>query len=1440
MSSHHSAAAAAGIITGANALPSVPVLGSAPPPTAVPTSVVVVAAAAAVAVTPPVSIRAEDDQQQDGTSIDTFTEYQPTALPEKLIQLYNDINNNDINTVATVLLVEKETVTPKTSVDEIMEPSIVTTTDDTMSSSQASFEEVSSITVSSPPPPPTTTTTTTVRLTVPSHTSSACESALLSSVNAPKVDLDTAQCLLPLLQTNKNNHNKNNNHNNHKTNNQSFPLSPLQLEGVLLAIQRHRRVHHHHSSTSTRAGFFLGDGAGIGKGRQISAIIRDSCCRGRTRHVWLSVSRELVQDAKRDLADVGVHIAVHDGTSFLGDKKNAPGLGRTERGCLFLTYNLLVSTSRLEQIVAWLAGTEHSKGAYHDKVASEQSFGGLIIFDEAHKAKNLLQNTKTAQLVLQLQRRLPNARVVYASATGVSDIAQMAYAERLGLWNIDYCESNRSTVSSDGVTTTTINDGTQFVDFKSFQNSLEQRGLGSMELLALELKTRGCFLARTLSWEGAEFETIEVELDRRQQLVYNNCVAFFVQCKHEIDEAFRTFGDVWPGPYKSQIWRTYWAAHQRFFKELAICAKVPFIAKDALKQINEHGRCVVIGLQSTGDAGMQSLLDGWCSSKKKSLLPDDQRFSSLVSTIAAGLTRFVETHFPTTPPKPEPPKLPVRPPTSNEGVLQYRLLQAEIARIEAMPPPEPNPVLVAKQQGMLKEIPKLGLPPNPLDDLIDRLGGVDHVAEMTGRPGRVVRMSSGKGDYFVYTKRIMKEKTAAVDDSTDRINLVERQQFMDGTKSVAIISDAASTGISLHAANGSEGRHKRRVHYTIELPWSADKAVQQLGRSHRSGQESAPIYKLVVTNLGGERRFAAAVSKRLASLGALTKGDRRAATGSDMSSFDLDSKYGKRALKRLYLKLQHVDSSGVEEPQSASFLPATNAEEVIDDFVAEMKATDHPLSKSLFVTEKESKEEQKREKWKMQSLVMCICLEELDNVGLDRDARSKADVRAFLNRLAGIAVAQQALVFSLFMATLDDVIKEAKTTGEYEGTAEDITATHAEVGEEEVLAIDPSSGVPTKMTTLLLDRGISFELACKMALEEAGRMQDDGERTSESATNDRVQMSLKDDLDGFIVDDVEGSDESEDESRKGDEWMSKTKPLKRAEAGFYISKNKIAGRHLILLAQGKFDYSSFNSIEEAISFDPMRWMQVSRPNTGTSTADMSTNDLQKKYYLACSCSVLKVAMDDFSKNPVEIVKSTKKLVAYMWESAYEESFHFLPKHGLAPRRVKVALVNGPVLHILSALEKAVMFRTAKDKSLKIMRAQVGNRRIVGVRFPHDDDAHQKLQDELEKIRNARQNAEKSYTDEDLESVCPKSQQWTTAERKTITSFFKVTPSSSIAKINSRANTKPNMLPAKRGSASSMISSSTKKTKTMISFFGKKTEYKKPDDDGEPIDLTADD
>lgn len=187
---------------------------------------------------------------------------------------------------------------------------------------------------------------------------------------------------------------------------------------------------------------------------------------------------------------------------------------------------------------------------------------------------------------------------------------------------------------------------------------------------------------------------------------------------------------------------------------------------------------------------------------------------------------------------------------------------------------------------------ELALPSNPLDELIERLGGPDAVAELTGRKGRVVR-SRAPGGAPVFSAR------AAVGSAEmDSLNVAECAAFQAGKKLVAIISDAASTGISLHSDSRC-GNTRRRTHVTVELPWSADKAIQQLGRTHRSNEAHPPRYLLASTTLGGERRFAAAVARRLASLGALTRGDRRAASGLDVAADNLDTPLGRAALRRV-------------------------------------------------------------------------------------------------------------------------------------------------------------------------------------------------------------------------------------------------------------------------------------------------------------------------------------------------------------------------------------------------------------------------------------------------------------------------------------------------------------------------------------------------------------
>ena len=57
---------------------------------------------------------------------------------------------------------------------------------------------------------------------------------------------------------------------------------------------------------ASRCGFLLGDSAGMGKGRTLAGFVVENISRGRKKHVWISVSNDLYQDALRDLQDLGM------------------------------------------------------------------------------------------------------------------------------------------------------------------------------------------------------------------------------------------------------------------------------------------------------------------------------------------------------------------------------------------------------------------------------------------------------------------------------------------------------------------------------------------------------------------------------------------------------------------------------------------------------------------------------------------------------------------------------------------------------------------------------------------------------------------------------------------------------------------------------------------------------------------------------------------------------------------------------------------------------------------------------------------------------------------------------------------------------------------------------------------------------------------------------
>jgi len=879
-------------------------------------------------------------------------------------------------------------------------------------------------------------------------------------------------------------------------------LSRLQLEGVAYACRKHLErlpdgVH--------RAGFMIGDGAGVGKGRQISGVVLDNFARGRKRHVWVSSSRDLKRDAERDLADLGcAGLRVIDGVQELERETRAVGLSRScAEGVLFVTYSALVSKksgpggkTRLEQICEWFAGdTNGSETVRRDarnkhpdesRLERERDASGCLIFDECHKAKNHVAGAETgsrvASCVIELQRRLPNARVVYCSATGVSEVGNMAYMARLGFWGR----------------------GTPFHDAKAFIDAMKHRGVGFLEMLAMEMKAGGKYVSRGLSFRQAEFHVVEAALDPKQRAAYDACADFVAKLKACLSQALT---ETRSGQTRAgATWKAYWAMHQRLFKLLCVSAKVPEVVRHA-KAALARGQCVVVGMQTTGESAEA------CEAENAAIAagaPGHGPVPAFVSTTRAMLRAFVETHFPThivdvaarNDASPE-----TNGSEATNGALTGtgRVSDASRETLSSRGVPlRPHPECVEAKGILLDLIDGLDLPPNALDELIDELGGPTQVAEMTGRRWRVVR----RGGRLRRELRVKTDSSfSSPADSADGVNIAEKRLFQSGEKLVAVISDAASTGISLHARAG-EGNQRRRVHVTIELPWSADKAIQQLGRTHRSNQTSGPSYVMVSTNLGGERRFAAAVARRLQSLGALTRGDRRAATGVDLSEGNLDSPLGRQALKKMYdaLVLRGAGKQGLANgvPLEAvlAHLP-TRAENGEIGFAENENGDAAPdASAYLFAEATEPGAGIAALHDELRACVVSLGVQVgLSPVGLTDQQRATlaetgagtrdaADVRRFLNRVLGLPTRAQNLLFGYFIEVLGAETRVAKAEGRHTEGVSDLSGSSVVIETSEVLVRDPfslDSGSELRKTTVAIDRGVSFAEA-RRALREHARL----------------------------------------------------------------------------------------------------------------------------------------------------------------------------------------------------------------------------------------------------------------------------------------------------------------------------------------------------------------
>lgn len=727
-------------------------------------------------------------------------------------------------------------------------------------------------------------------------------------------------------------------------------LSSAQLEVVSRAGQCHSQT----LPNGETRGFFCGDGTGVGKGRTVAGIILDNFNQGRKKAIWISKGHDLLKDTLDYTKDVfGRNDMV---VEFNGGKKADSSL-KSDDTILYLTYNKLSQgwnkeNSNFEKIVSWLG----------------KDFDGVIAFDEAHMMSNAggkvtnrgkVKPSETALAGIELQKLLPKAKVIYMSATGATEVENLQYATRLGLWG----------------------EGTAFPNEKEFISQIKGGGISAMEMLAQDLKMEGVYLSRNISYEDVTYDKLTHKLTKEQKKMYNTVAKAWQIVFQNLNEALKETHQSSDGTARGQVYGKFWSSNQRFFNQILVSMQTPSVIKDIEKQLAK-GKSCIIQLTSTNEAqGKRELARLY----EEGLTLDDYDVSPKQM-----LMEYVEKSFP---------------------VQQYEEYKDEKGNVKSKPvynskgEPVLNREAVRKRDTLLDQLGSMKAPSSPIDMIINAFG-TDLVAENTGRSSRVINVD-GKN-----VQQRLSNNTRSADV----------EAFQNGKKRIMIFSEAGGTGKSYHASKAAKNQ-QQRVHYLLETGWKASTAVQGFGRSHRSNQVSAPIFKLVTTDLKGQSRFISTIAKRLAQLGSLTKGQRQAGSQGMFSEDDnLENAFSATVLKSYITALA---KGGIND--------ITNGKEIISKLGLNVYSSDGSIN---------------------------------------QNSDDLTSINKFLNRILSLEYDEQNKVFDEFDSQLKMATAEAEQNGTLDKGMENYKADKVSVKETKTVHTDKLSGAETLYYSLVADKKI--------------------------------------------------------------------------------------------------------------------------------------------------------------------------------------------------------------------------------------------------------------------------------------------------------------------------------------------------------------------------------
>ncbi len=633
-------------------------------------------------------------------------------------------------------------------------------------------------------------------------------------------------------------------------------FSAEQIDALALAID----------NVDRDAGFVIGDQTGVGKGRFVAAMIRYAQIKGLV-PIFVTEKPNLYADMARDLTDIGMADALDrivptnsslnvplsdekggptlktgDAKSQgerLGEMANSPRAVAANRQILFTTY------SQLQQI----------KGDDTARIRAIQALApnAFVILDESHNAGGAGKQNETSAKINEkkgkrdrgaiLRSILRAARsAVYSSATwakrpDVMDLYGIKTDMRLAVPTLD-----------------------------ALADAISKGGVPMQQIVSAMMAQSGQYIRRERSFAGVTYDPEGIEVDRATYDAVAGVMAGVFRISKIVQAAAKGMDEEAKADAK-RVGATatdagvesmnFGAVMHNLINQMLLASKAPGTVRLALERLKMDQK-PVIALANT----MGSFIEEFAEETKAA--PGDRLDLTFNSLLDRYLRKVMILKVKKPFAKKEDIETIVLTPDDlgPEGERAYRAVEAEIKRLNLD-----------------------AFPVSPIDYIRAELAKAGYkVGEITGR----TQAADYRADGGVYYRRRPSSET------TTRGRLKTIGGFNNGELDVIILNQSGATGLSLHASEKFKDQRKR-VMIISQAEANIDTHMQMLGRVHRTGQVVAPAYLQLVADVPAEKRPAAILAKKMASLAAATTANRRGALAAEGAP-DFINEFGDRVI----------------------------------------------------------------------------------------------------------------------------------------------------------------------------------------------------------------------------------------------------------------------------------------------------------------------------------------------------------------------------------------------------------------------------------------------------------------------------------------------------------------------------------------------------------------